>query len=62
MEAVGGVSVILAASVQGVSSHDFYVVTNGRLSGLEDPLQHGAVYHLEPRLYGGKGGQLQELH
>ncbi|XP_026215149.1 replication stress response regulator SDE2 [Anabas testudineus] len=41
---------------QGVSSHDFYVVTNGRLSGFEDPLQHGAVYHLEPRLYGGKGG------
>ncbi|XP_070842784.1 splicing regulator SDE2 [Chaetodon trifascialis] len=42
---------------QGVSSsEDFYIVTNGRLSGLEDPLQHGAVYHLEPRLCGGKGG------
>ncbi|XP_041790157.1 replication stress response regulator SDE2 [Chelmon rostratus] len=42
---------------QGVSSsEDFYVVRNGRLSDLEDPLQHGAVYHLEPRLCGGKGG------
>ncbi|KAK2817639.1 hypothetical protein Q5P01_025830 [Channa striata] len=39
---------------QGVSS--FYVITNGRISALEDPLQHGAVYHLEPRLCGGKGG------
>ncbi|KAM7008672.1 splicing regulator SDE2 [Tautogolabrus adspersus] len=38
------------------SSEDFYVVRNGRLSDLEDPLQHGAVYHLEPRLRGGKGG------
>ncbi|XP_022622430.1 protein SDE2 homolog isoform X2 [Seriola dumerili] len=42
--------------LQGVSSEDFYVVRNGRLSDLEDPLQHGAVYHLEPRLCGGKGG------
>nr|XP_020516162.1 replication stress response regulator SDE2 [Labrus bergylta] len=41
---------------QGVSSEEFYVVTNGRLSDLEDPLQPGAVYHLEPRLRGGKGG------
>ncbi|GAA6225639.1 protein SDE2 homolog isoform X2 [Lates japonicus] len=41
---------------QGVSSEDFYVVRNGRRSGLEDPLQHGAIYHLEPRLCGGKGG------
>ncbi|XP_076583580.1 splicing regulator SDE2 isoform X2 [Chaetodon auriga] len=42
---------------QGVSSsEDFYVVTNGRLSALEDSLQHGAVYRLEPRLCGGKGG------
>ncbi|XP_074487367.1 splicing regulator SDE2 isoform X2 [Sebastes fasciatus] len=38
------------------SSEDFYVVRNGRLSCLDDPLQHGAVYHLEPRLCGGKGG------
>ncbi|XP_040000998.1 replication stress response regulator SDE2 isoform X2 [Xiphias gladius] len=42
--------------LQGFSSEDFYVVRNGRLSDLEDPLQHGAVYHLEPRLCGGKGG------
>ncbi|XP_037546407.1 replication stress response regulator SDE2 [Nematolebias whitei] len=35
---------------------DFYVTSNGRLSHLEDPLQHGAVYRLEPRLSGGKGG------
>ncbi|XP_056266888.1 splicing regulator SDE2 isoform X2 [Pseudoliparis swirei] len=38
------------------SSAGFYVVRNGRLSPLEDPLQPGAVYHLEPRLCGGKGG------
>ncbi|XP_071328336.1 splicing regulator SDE2 [Trachinotus anak] len=42
--------------LQGVSSDDFYIVRNGRLSDLEDPLQHGAIYHLEPRLCGGKGG------
>ncbi|XP_040892624.1 replication stress response regulator SDE2 isoform X2 [Toxotes jaculatrix] len=42
--------------LQGVSSGDFYVVRNGRLLDLEDPLQHGAIYHLEPRLCGGKGG------
>ncbi|KAK5936395.1 hypothetical protein CgunFtcFv8_027762 [Champsocephalus gunnari] len=42
---------------QGLSSSaDFYVHSNGRLSELEDPLQAGAVYHLEPRLCGGKGG------
>ncbi|XP_018530261.1 splicing regulator SDE2 isoform X2 [Lates calcarifer] len=41
---------------QGVSSEDFYVVRNGHRSDLEDPLQHGAIYHLEPRLCGGKGG------
>ncbi|XP_054460858.1 splicing regulator SDE2 [Anoplopoma fimbria] len=42
---------------QGVSSsEDFYVVRNGRLSQLEDPLQRGAVYHLQLRLRGGKGG------
>ncbi|TNN25026.1 Protein SDE2 [Liparis tanakae] len=38
------------------SSADFYVVRNGRLSPLEEALQPGAVYHLEPRLCGGKGG------
>ncbi|KAL6111247.1 sde2 [Pungitius sinensis] len=42
---------------QGDSScADFYVVRNGRLSHLEEALQPGAVYHLEPRLRGGKGG------
>ncbi|KAM9314584.1 splicing regulator SDE2 isoform 2-T2 [Pholidichthys leucotaenia] len=35
---------------------DFYVLSNGRRSHLNDPLHHGAVYHLEPRLCGGKGG------
>ncbi|XP_017260737.2 replication stress response regulator SDE2 isoform X1 [Kryptolebias marmoratus] len=39
-----------------VPQQDFYVTSNGRLSQLEDPLQHGSVYHLEPRLCGGKGG------
>ncbi|TWW59188.1 Replication stress response regulator SDE2 [Takifugu flavidus] len=38
------------------SSNDFYVVRNGRLSNLDEPLQRGAIYHLEPRLCGGKGG------
>ncbi|XP_011611004.1 splicing regulator SDE2 isoform X2 [Takifugu rubripes] len=40
----------------GGSSNDFYVVQNGRLSNLDEPLQRGAIYHLEPRLCGGKGG------
>ncbi|XP_029997610.1 splicing regulator SDE2 isoform X2 [Sphaeramia orbicularis] len=40
----------------GVSSLDFFITCNGRLSHLEDPLQDGGVYHLEPRLRGGKGG------
>ncbi|MED6269221.1 hypothetical protein CHARACLAT_031005 [Characodon lateralis] len=39
-----------------VPQQDFYVTTNGHLSQLEDRLQNGAVYHLEPRLCGGKGG------
>ncbi|KFV67918.1 Protein SDE2, partial [Dryobates pubescens] len=33
-----------------------YVKCNGRLVNDEDPLQDGAVYSLEPRLCGGKGG------
>lgn len=44
------------AQQQQVSSQDFYIIRNGRLSDLDEPLQHGAIYHLEPRLYGGKGG------
>ncbi|XP_045903235.1 replication stress response regulator SDE2 isoform X1 [Micropterus dolomieu] len=42
--------------LQGVSCEDFYVTRNGRLTDPEDALQHGAVYRLEPRLCGGKGG------
>ncbi|XP_062244325.1 splicing regulator SDE2 [Platichthys flesus] len=38
------------------SPEDFYILRNGRVSDVEDPLQHGAVYHLQPRLCGGKGG------
>ncbi|CAK6982842.1 splicing regulator SDE2 [Scomber scombrus] len=41
---------------QGLPSEDFYVLRDGRLSDLQDPLQHGSVYRLEPRLRGGKGG------
>ncbi|KFW77050.1 Protein SDE2, partial [Manacus vitellinus] len=33
-----------------------YVKCNGRLASDEDVLQSGAVYSLEPRLCGGKGG------
>ncbi|XP_027872400.1 splicing regulator SDE2 isoform X1 [Xiphophorus couchianus] len=39
-----------------IPHQDWYVTTNGRLSGLEERLQDGAVYRLEPRLRGGKGG------
>ncbi|XP_015226906.1 PREDICTED: protein SDE2 homolog isoform X2 [Cyprinodon variegatus] len=39
-----------------VPQQDFYVSTNGRLAHLGDHLQNGVVYHLEPRLCGGKGG------
>ncbi|KAM3622742.1 uncharacterized protein V6R79_002691 [Siganus canaliculatus] len=46
----------LSQKVGAASLEDFYVIRNGRLSYLEDPLQHGAIYHLEPRLCGGKGG------
>uniref|UniRef100_A0A3P9BVG5 SDE2 telomere maintenance homolog (S. pombe) n=1 Tax=Maylandia zebra TaxID=106582 RepID=A0A3P9BVG5_9CICH len=35
---------------------DFYVTRDGRRAHLDDPLEHGAVYHLELRLLGGKGG------
>ncbi|XP_053192257.1 splicing regulator SDE2 [Scomber japonicus] len=41
---------------QGLSSEDFYVLRDGRVSDLQDRLQHGSVYRLEPRLRGGKGG------
>ncbi|AWP05059.1 putative protein SDE2 -like [Scophthalmus maximus] len=42
--------------LQGVCSEDFYVIRNGRVEDVEDPVQHGAVYNLQPRLCGGKGG------
>ncbi|KAK7930296.1 hypothetical protein WMY93_006691 [Mugilogobius chulae] len=35
---------------------DFYIVCNGRLVDKQQLLSHGSVYHLEPRLPGGKGG------
>ncbi|KAM4750695.1 splicing regulator SDE2 [Anableps anableps] len=49
-------SVVRDVLEQFVPQQDFYVTTNGRRSQLEDGLQDGAVYHLEPRLCGGKGG------
>ncbi|KAK9517639.1 hypothetical protein VZT92_022990 [Zoarces viviparus] len=46
---------------RGVSSSvDFYVVANGLVSCLEDLLQHGAVYHLEPCLRGGSNSAEME--
>ncbi|XP_074844689.1 splicing regulator SDE2 [Carettochelys insculpta] len=41
---------------QGIPEDSFYVKCNGRLVSTEDLLQDGAVYSLEPRLCGGKGG------
>ncbi|MCJ8747530.1 hypothetical protein PDJAM_G00154610 [Pangasius djambal] len=41
---------------EGISSVDFYVKNNGRISAGDERLQAGAVYRLEPRLCGGKGG------
>lgn len=42
--------------IQGVSCADFYIKNNGRISGGDERLQAGALYRLEPRLCGGKGG------
>nr|XP_057923839.1 splicing regulator SDE2 [Doryrhamphus excisus] len=39
-----------------VSPHDLYVNKDGRRACLDDDLQGGAIYHLVPRLPGGKGG------
>ncbi|CAN9510003.1 unnamed protein product [Ophioblennius macclurei] len=44
------------AQQQGVCCQDFYVVSGGRRSDSDELLQDGRVYHLEPRLRGGKGG------
>lgn len=41
-----------------ISSTDVYVVRDGRRPDPEERLQRGAVYRLEPRLRGGKGGVL----
>uniref|UniRef100_W5ULX9 Replication stress response regulator SDE2 n=1 Tax=Ictalurus punctatus TaxID=7998 RepID=W5ULX9_ICTPU len=41
---------------EGISCVDFYVKNNGRISAGDERLQAGAVYRLEPRLCGGKGG------
>jgi len=45
---------------QGVCCTDFYVKSNGRVSDSDDPLQSGVVYRLEPRLRGGKGGNVNQ--
>ncbi|XP_007534503.1 splicing regulator SDE2 [Erinaceus europaeus] len=41
---------------QGVPVECFFVKCNGSLADARDTVQHGAVYSLEPRLRGGKGG------
>ncbi|XP_010897406.1 replication stress response regulator SDE2 isoform X2 [Esox lucius] len=46
----------LCTNEKGFPSTDLYVKNNGRISSLDDKLQAGAVYRLEPRLCGGKGG------
>ncbi|XP_019405099.1 PREDICTED: protein SDE2 homolog [Crocodylus porosus] len=57
---VGGGSVRdllrLRCRAQGIPEDCVYVKCNGRLVNPEDELQDGAVYSLEPRLCGGKGG------
>ncbi|KAJ7341015.1 hypothetical protein JRQ81_004661 [Phrynocephalus forsythii] len=46
----------LTLSSLNLPEEHFYVKCNGRSVNSEDLLQDGAVYSLEPRLYGGKGG------
>uniref|UniRef100_A0A6J0T0W5 Replication stress response regulator SDE2 n=1 Tax=Pogona vitticeps TaxID=103695 RepID=A0A6J0T0W5_9SAUR len=41
---------------QGLPEDHFYIKCNGRSVNSEDLLQDGAIYSLEPRLCGGKGG------
>ncbi|XP_074118718.1 splicing regulator SDE2 [Sminthopsis crassicaudata] len=41
---------------KGIPVDCFYVKCNGQLINTEDAVQYGAVYSLEPRLCGGKGG------
>ncbi|XP_005404547.1 PREDICTED: protein SDE2 homolog [Chinchilla lanigera] len=40
----------------GMPVECFFVKCNGALISTSDPVHHGAVYSLEPRLCGGKGG------
>ncbi|NXU21791.1 SDE2 regulator, partial [Thalassarche chlororhynchos] len=44
------------ARALNIPEESLYVKCNGRLVNDEDVLQNGAVYSLEPRLCGGKGG------
>ncbi|XP_053919203.1 splicing regulator SDE2 [Cuculus canorus] len=44
------------ARAQNIPEESLYVKCNGRLVDDEDLLQDGAVYSVEPRLCGGKGG------
>ncbi|NXA52855.1 SDE2 regulator, partial [Nothocercus julius] len=44
------------ARALNIPEESLYVKCNGRLVDAEDALQNGAVYSLEPRLCGGKGG------
>ncbi|XP_037390221.1 replication stress response regulator SDE2 isoform X2 [Pygocentrus nattereri] len=55
-ESTVGDLVDLLGCKEGIPSSDCYVKNNGRISDHEHKLQAGAVYHLEPRLCGGKGG------
>ncbi|KAL7834038.1 hypothetical protein AOLI_G00289980 [Acnodon oligacanthus] len=55
-ESTVGDLVDLLAAEEGIPSSDCYVKNNGRISDRDHKLQAGAVYHLEPRLCGGKGG------
>ncbi|XP_007436453.1 replication stress response regulator SDE2 [Python bivittatus] len=41
---------------QGLPEDHFYIKCNGRCINFEGVLQNGAVYSVEPRLCGGKGG------
>ncbi|XP_036309342.1 replication stress response regulator SDE2 isoform X2 [Pipistrellus kuhlii] len=41
---------------QGVPAECFFVKCDGSLADSRDTVRHGAVYSLEPRLHGGKGG------
>lgn len=44
------------ARALNIPEESLYVKCNGRLASDDDVLQNGAVYSLEPRLCGGKGG------